>query len=187
MGIIGLIIGAVFAVASIAQYHVELDTAANQIGTIVGNMRSLYSGQNAINAPKIDFGTLTLVQQGVFPAEMLNPALPKSGIPAAGTVANHTWSQNTPNGSVQIQVNDPTPGQFAVRFLQVPSDVCADLLVRNSQPGPETGLMQLKVNNTAVGIANDTSKPLPMTPLSAAAACPTGETYTIDWYYTLGS
>ena len=99
---------------------------------IVGNMRSLYSGQNAsARTDYVAFPGAVFVQQGVFPAEMLVSAA-QAHIPAAGTIANNPWDQSQPGGSAQVSVMAAavagTPWQFIVRYYKIPADVCADLL-----------------------------------------------------------
>jgi len=187
--IIGTIVFSVFAAASAVRYRNQVNQGLAEISIIVSNMRSLYAGQNistAANANTITFAkaTPTLVQQMIFPAEMLTPPLPTTGIPVANTVANNPWA---PGGSAQIQLVAANPVQFTLRFLSIPANVCVDLIVRNSLPGADTGLMQIKVNNKVVGITGNVVTPLPIDPNVAASTCPTGATYTIDWYYTLGS
>jgi prepilin-type N-terminal cleavage/methylation domain-containing protein len=181
LGIIGIVIAAIFAAASVAQYRIQLNQGVDEISLITGNMRSLYASQNASAVGSQSFAVVTpiLIQQSVFPQEMLTTA-------GATTVADNPWDQTAPGGSAQIQIvaaAGGTPSQFAVRYLNIPADVCADLLVRNSLPSAApglSGLQQIQVNGTAVA-------PLPISPIAAATACPEGATYTIDWYYTLGS
>ncbi len=198
MVVIGIVIAAAFLTASAVHYRNQLNQAIDEIGAIVVNMRALYAGQNASAVAYKDFPTATptLIQQLVFPAEMLVPSLPASGIPAAGTVANNLMDQGLGGGTALVAlcpvgsacaVGGFNVAQFAVRYVNLTPETCTDLIVRNSTPGPDTGLLQIKVNGAVVGTANNGATPLPIDAVSAASACFRGGTYTVDWFYTLGS
>lgn len=176
IGVIGVITACIFAAASTAQYRARLNQGVDEINLIVGNMRSLYAGQNASAAAAIALNSATnegtFVSQGVFPKEMLRQT--------NTSLADNPWNQTVVAGSAQVGV--VTGGQFIVSYQNIPYDVCADLLVRNSTPGTDTGLVQI-----TVGASTFTGTALPISPVQAAQVCVSGSTYTINWYYTLGS
>lgn len=194
----GIVIGGIFAAASTVQYRVRLNQAIDEINQIVANTRALYAGQNELAAATAQYSqgynlSTQLSAQGVFPKEMLRPS--------NNVAADHPWDSTTGGassqvGSAQVSLVQPpsTPGasplEFTVRFVLIPPDVCADLLVRNSQPGTDTGLVKIVVTGATTTGFSASLNQLPINPLQAAAVCVVGvagTTYTIDWYYNLGS
>lgn len=205
MVIIGSIVGVLFAAGSTASHKVSINQATDELGQISQNMRNLYAGRttsyaalgplNATAADK-DFTkfTPTYVQQNVFPPEMLSPGAAPGTVPCNGTVANNAFGG--PAGTcgaaavgtalIALAGSATTQVQYVIRYKGLSANDCADLLVRNSLPGRETGLAQIIVNNNNVpaGIAYNTTTPLPLTSIAATNAC-NSTTNIIDWYYNL--
>jgi prepilin-type N-terminal cleavage/methylation domain-containing protein len=176
--VISSIIGGIFAVISSIHYRQKINQGSEAIGTIVTNMRALYAGQN-LGALTVQNFSSALEQQfsnpntAVFPADM-------ACVIGGATYSCNPWDRTTVNGSAQISIVAGTPRQFILRYAGITAEVCADLLVRNSAPGADTGLQQI-----VVGATNYSGAQLPVTPANAASACPVGATYTIDWYFKL--
>src|SRR6185312_13960167 len=110
LAMVGLIIGAVFAAASVVHYRVNLNQASDELNMIASNIRSLYAGQDVsfanlnsnpsgnnrpLNAPPsasdFTFYTPIFVQQGAFPIEMLSPRPAAGRNPCLGAAASNPW------------------------------------------------------------------------------------------------
>jgi type II secretory pathway pseudopilin PulG len=202
MGVVGAIVGALFAAAGMTQHKVYINQASDELNLIGGNMHNLYAGRNtsyaALGSPPATAGaanfsslTPTYIQQGIFPVEMLSPGPATDTAPCAGTIANNPLSTTAGScggagtGSAQVALAGTASSgvQFVVRYTNIDADSCADLLVRNSLPGHETGLTQIIVSS-GITYTNSAGQ-LPVTSIAASAACPRGATYSIDWYYNL--
>lgn len=203
LGVIGAITGGIFAAGSAAHHRLALNTGSDQLNLSAINLRALYAAQNVSftnlappSSPNFAAYNDTFVQKGVFPLDMLSPR-PASGIAIpSGTVANHLWNQNTSGGSVQASLvgTAGNPVQFVIRYLNLPADVCAEFVTRNSLPGRETGLTEVDVNSAPVGRADKrTYQPasaalvMPIPAINASNACGASGAVTVDWYYNLGS
>lgn len=154
LGILLLVFAGVFGVAQVARNRADINVATNQILQIISNMRDLYTSRNiaAVSVGAPDMGGL--VQSGVFPVDMLDTQPKKGELPSAAAHVHHAWSP-TGDHSVLItniqKVNNPPPGGlvFSLQFLDVPSDVCIELVDNNSTPGPETGLTEIIINRVS--------------------------------------
>ncbi len=180
LGIMGIVLAAIFTAATSARYRVAVNQGADEVGVIVDSMRSLYASRNTSALPAQAFSAAfeqTLVQERVFPPEMV-----------AGVVANNPWDATTANGSAQISIvaaGATTPTQFILRYVNLPADVCADLLMRTSMP--DLGLNQIQITGGGTVTYTSAANKLPVSAIDAAAACRGGAAYVIDWYFKLGS
>jgi prepilin-type N-terminal cleavage/methylation domain-containing protein len=205
--IIAVIIGAIMAAASTVYYRLRLNRGMDELGQIVNNMHSLYQAQNisyaALNPPAtVNFTTYTstLIQEGIFPSDMLSPVQTPGTPPCAGTVASNPWSSATgtcggsTTGTVLLSLvgSSGKPVQFVVRFTGVPLSSCADLIIRTSQPGVDStsgltlpgsnGLSQICIGSTCYSGAN-----LPLSGANANTMCSGAGPFSVDWYYNLGN
>ena len=156
-----------------------VNQTADQLGIIVSNLRSLYSGQ-ALPSASIAAATATptFITQNVFPNEMVS-----------GTNVINVWKGAV---TVGVVVAGNTATQFDVQYQNIPLDTCVQILTQNSQPGRDTGLVQVKLTDstsaTQTFVTDATTHDLPIAPLTASAAC-SGHTppFTIDWFYVIGN
>jgi len=153
LGIVGLILGAIWVAAASVYDNLRVTTTSNQLLQIVQSIRSMHATQNTID-PAID--AVLVAKAGGMPSDMVTRS-------AAGAVTNvrDVWA-----GDVEIDPYMYTVANdsFAVTFSAVPQGACSDLLVRNTGAGRDSGL---------VGAGNAASKttPFPMTLTQAVAAC----------------
>jgi hypothetical protein len=194
VGIIGGVLAALFATASIARYRLNINQGSDELQLTLNNVRNLYAGRNvafnALNAARPlnpaptpgDFGFYNplMLQAQVFPREMI-----------ANGVANNVWNPSNAGGTAQVALAYPNannPVQIVVRYTNLPTEVCTDLLMRNSMPGNQTGLTRIAINAPAAVYIQDpvtNTQQLPVTAVNAAAACDGAANYTIDWYYNI--
>jgi prepilin-type N-terminal cleavage/methylation domain-containing protein len=133
LGVIGVILGAIWVAASTVNNNQRVTKATQQIITIVNNIRALESSRSTFSSslgPMTDI-TAMMVNAGVFPADMIN---------------NNGTSFNPWGGSVIINVIPNSPGanlsQFEVLYYppaggNIP---CANLLTKTTGPGQDSGL-----------------------------------------------
>ncbi len=203
MGIAAAVIVAIWTASAAVQFNLEVDNASDDLNQIVINVRALYAAQNTSALPipgAPDFSgpptQTTLIGDNIFPTSMLKQSV------TPPTEAYNPWSE-TPGGTAMVALSKtatfPTLPQFVVRFTNIPAAACAALLVRDSLPGNATGLTQINITATPSGLGPPPvavsfifNPPallgLPITPIIATdTACPGTGTFTIDWYYNLGS
>lgn len=191
LGILLLVFAGVFGLAQVARNRADINVASNQILQIISNMRDLYASRNIAAVPEGAPDMAVLVQSGVFPVDMLDIQPKKGALPAANARVHHAWSP-TGDHSVQItsiqRVLNPPPGGlvFTLQFLNVPSDVCIELVDNNATPGPETGLTQITINGADFKATDDK---LPPPKKEMVSACVNGvsgnRVATITWSFEL--
>ncbi len=130
LGIVGLILGAIWVAAAAVYSNMRVQTANKQLITIVQNVRSLYASSTTMDGAQM----ADLVRAGVFPSDT-NPNV------AAGTAKNG-WG-----GDIRV-AQVPAGGQcgllgscFTVSFAGLPQDACIKMGVGNSGQGRDAGLV----------------------------------------------
>lgn len=204
LGVIGLIVGAVWVVGSKVQRSTEITAAGDQLQIIVDNVRGLYLNQRQMtvdNTQAIVNGaacgaanfTSRLSCLGVFPADI-------TGGP--GNPAFHTWDQATAGGSVvvtprDINLNIAAAESFGVQFLNLPVDVCTEMASRYTTPDQAYNLKAVvffaagggvqTVYATPSGVPDwtlgNTRPTLPVPPPQAVTECETAS--AVEWIYGL--
>lgn len=150
LGIMGLILGAIWVAAASVYSNQRINTTSRQILEMVASIRSLYATSSSL-----DVGTteLLLAQAGAIPKDLMKDP---NGIPLDGDITN-VW-----NGKVTV-VPDNAGGiartGFLVTFAGVPSEACSSILVRFAGQGRDAGLFSISGNGAAqttfpVSVAN---------------------------------
>ncbi len=198
LGVVGIVLGAIFVAASSARKHVYTNQATDELNMIANNLRNFYSSQAAGNVATSAWAAATpnMIQSGIFPAEMLSPQPDPGVAPCAGTVANNPWSLvggtcgGAALGSAQIQIlaaGGATRAQFVIRYTNVPEDQCVGLIMTNSDTSAQFGLTSITITGGGgpiiYSVAGGT---LPVSAANANAACTTAAAVTIDWSYNTG-
>ena len=223
IGLTGFIIGAVWLASGSVGSRLRLNQAIAQLTQINSNMFALYAGQNVAGltpadsapisqppfSPPADFcaQTAILAQKGVFPAEMIDPRYspPSYHINNPWNLLGPGWDCSGVLGSVGVSLAKSPGGTgpvlFGVRYIGVPQNVCAQLLMATSMPGVDTRLLLMDVTSTATSIQTTSYKVgggpcslggtcgLPISASDANTGCGSLATATIviDWYYQLGA
>jgi prepilin-type N-terminal cleavage/methylation domain-containing protein len=131
LGVIGLILGAIWVAASSAYRNLKITNAPKQIMIIVQNVRSLYASQPGFAASDIDtYMTGPMISAGVFPSDLV-----------VGSNAVDAWG-----GGVNVWVEDPN--NFWVVYTALPPSDCIALAsaVMASSSGSELVCTQQGVN-----------------------------------------
>jgi len=111
LGIVGIILGAVWVAAKSVFDANKADQAAQDITTIASNMRSTYLSANVFTMSGNQ--TPAMISAGIVPSDLITPS-------GAAYPAMNAW-----NGEVRITLQ---PGgntrQFRVSFFNTPQDAC---------------------------------------------------------------
>ncbi|MDX2027609.1 MAG: prepilin-type N-terminal cleavage/methylation domain-containing protein [Alphaproteobacteria bacterium] len=203
---LGVVLTGVAIGSSMAWQRLQTNQASDELAIIVDNMRAAYNGTNASyspigGVPSPDFNQNNdYVRKGVFPAEMLSPRPLSGALPGTTTVANHPWAQDPVYGTARVdQVGTVgAPLQLVVRYAKLNQQQCADMIMRNSMPGGETGLIKVVITSSNSGVSKTCTNTaevgclLPIAPSDADDRC--GDVwggaddpgpFDVDWYYTL--
>lgn len=131
LGIVGLILGAIWVAAGAVYSNLRVETANKQLMSVVQNVRSLYSSSTQMDA----IAAGDLVRAGVFPPDTNPNAATGNGTNGWGgaiTVAR---------GAAAAGTFCPTAGDcFMVGFAGVPMDACIKMAVGNAGQGRDSGL-----------------------------------------------
>jgi prepilin-type N-terminal cleavage/methylation domain-containing protein len=142
LGIIGLILGAIWVAAAAVYNNMRVSTANTELLQIAQAVRSMYATQTIVdqNADMSFAGTgaqgnKTYMLAGVFPSNALD-----AGDPQASARTVNPWS-----GPIVIQAaSSPTAGgtndSFAVTFDAIPSQGCIDILSSATGTGRDPGM-----------------------------------------------
>ena len=120
LGIIGLILGAIWVAASKVYQSNRVDTAVKEAAAISSSYRSLYNTHGVDTGDGTDI-TCTGVNSGFFPTDMLLPNTTCAGGNPA-TYPQHPW-----NSYVLITSYQTTWQGFAVAFYNLPQTACNSL------------------------------------------------------------
>jgi prepilin-type N-terminal cleavage/methylation domain-containing protein len=215
--VFAVIVGVIWSAVAPLGTRARVNQATDQLNKTVNNAFAYYAGQNTsydnlvmvrglnaapTNSPPAGSPTGTdfcyytpmLAAQKVFPPEMLAAGGPP-------WIANHPWATannscggGTAVGTAQAALASSagaSPVLLVIRYTNLPTtgsnNVCAQLLMINSLPGPDTRLVQISIMWGANPATNYTGTQLPFSAALANAACTGAGILTIDWYYQLGS
>ena len=138
LGIVGLILGAVWVAAAAVYDNMRIKRTNEAILSAAQGFRSLYASANATGVATGTNMTANLVAAGVVPQDMVN-----------GNNGMNPWSAVA--GTFTISAIDiaGTQDGFQLNFYNLPQKACVNLLVSNSQNAQGTGLALVGV--TAAG------------------------------------
>lgn len=147
LGIMGLILGAIWSAASAVYKNQHINTTSAQILQIVNGVRSLYS-------------TRTIVESSVTAAVLKSAGSVPSDMETNGIYVKNVWG-----GNVEIFGNDTT--YFSIRYYGLPDDVCAKLLVGLTGVNRYSGLILVDTG----GGSSINSASFPVTVTTAVSMC----------------
>lgn len=198
LAVIGAAVAGIWVAAGSVQRSVQLTTLGEQLHQIVDNVRGLYTNQrgmfvdntqaqvNGAACGAANFNS-RLSCLGVYPTDMT------AGGP--GGDAFHAWDQTLAGGSVLVLPRDinynvigvaPGPDSFGVQLLNLPQDICTEMVVRHSTPDQKYDLKAVLFYDGGGALTDDyvtASNPpdwtlggtrtdqLPVNPTQAVAAC----------------
>jgi len=153
LGIMGLILGAIWVAAASVYDNLRVSTTSNQLIQIAQSIRSMHATQSTVDS---NITALLVAKAGGVPADMLT----KDSSGAISAVRD-VWSGDLTIAATTYTVNYDS---FAVTFAAVPQGACSNLLMRNTGSGRDTGLV-------GAGNTVSTTTSLPLTLTEAVAAC----------------
>ena len=164
LGIVGLILGAIWVAAAAVYNNLRVTTTSNQLLQIVQSIRSMHATQQTVDSA---INALLVAKAGGIPKDMLD-------VPTNPTTVTDVWAGAvTIAAATSVVAND----SFSVAFSRVPQGPCADLLVRNTGSGRDSGL--IGAGNAA---SNSTTFPLGLS--TAVTACGVTTTSGNDVVFT---
>jgi len=136
LGIVGLILGAIWVAAAAVYNNLRVSTASGQLLQIAQNIRSIHATQQTIDSTISghDDGAVPMAKAGAIPREMVDD------LTAASPQVRNVW-----NGQVEItatSIGGVANIGFIVVFDDVPRSACVDLLVRTTGANRDSGLYQ---------------------------------------------
>ncbi|NTU76215.1 MAG: prepilin-type N-terminal cleavage/methylation domain-containing protein [Alphaproteobacteria bacterium] len=171
LGIVGIVLGAIWLAASVVWKNYQVYSAKNQILAVVQKTRDYY-GPSAGHVPAGPAEiTATLIGLRILPLEMLqDPG-------AAVTVANHALSSEV-GGAFRVYSVDASGRRLRVQLRALEPDSCMQLLMNFPVLTPEVGVILIgtALGSTPVNLANvaDPSTigvPLPLQLPTVQALC----------------
>lgn len=139
LGIIGLILGAIWAAASAVYNNLRTSRAQQEILTVAQNIRAMYATQSTVDA---NATTDTYINAGVFPSDATVE------VPGGSKSTKNPWG-----GKFDVvpgpSFNDNTT--FSVVMEGIPINACITLSTSTTGTGRDSGLVSLKVNDSDVG------------------------------------
>jgi type II secretory pathway pseudopilin PulG len=155
LGIVGLILGAIWVAAGSVYSNMRVNTTSSQIIQMVSGIRSLYAGSTLVDFPASS--QLNLAKAGAIPKDLVdNPTTPTTVTDVWG--GNITISPNNAGGAAR--------SGFSITMSLVPQDACVGLLVRLTGQGRDAGLYSAN---------GQTSFPVSMTTALTNCTSPEGD------------
>lgn len=164
LGIIGLILGAIWVAASSVYSNQKVGKANTQMLAISQGIRSLYATSSTTGVADGTDLTGSLCTAGVFPTDsIVNCATPS---------VNDPWSGATTVTATSVTGNNAGDG-FKIQMANVPTAGCIALLSQVGGTGRDSGLFFLSAGGAApaytVGTGGTAATGIPMFVSSATA------------------
>jgi hypothetical protein len=130
LGIVGLIVGGIWAAAASAYENMRLEDASKGLLSLVQGVRNAYA-----NNPSgtIDVTVDTLASMGVIPTDMLSTS-------GGNTTILHPWSGAVTTADASATAGVPA---FALTYTGVKTDSCNNFATRVGNTGRGSGLMRI--------------------------------------------
>lgn len=163
LGIIGLILGAIWVAAASVYSNMRVSKAQGQILTIVQNIRSLYATSTLTNETAFAEMTATVRAAGVFPSDMLS-----------GTATQSPWAT-----AVQVYNETRTVAgdAFSIVYNDIPTAACISLVTSLSGNGRDPGLFHVGyAAGASTAALSATTLPVSAGTAAGNTACGSGAT-----------
>lgn len=157
LGIIGLILGAIWAAASAVYNNLRTSRAQQEILTVAQNIRAMYATQSTVDSAAT---TDTYISAGVFPSDATVET-------SSGKSVKNPWGGNFDI----IASSSDNYTSFIVTMEGVPVNACITLATSTTGTGRDSGLVDLSVDDSSIGsLAGGT---FPVGAKAAADSCTT--------------
>jgi len=135
LGIVGLILGAIWVAAAAVYNNLRVSTTSNQMLQLVQNVRSMHATQQTMDTALAGTpGAITMAQAGAIPKDMVDDPINPAAVRDVWN-GDVTFDAATSNGGV---LGD----SFTITLPNVPRGACTDILVRNTGAGRDSGLLR---------------------------------------------
>ncbi|HEU0117109.1 MAG TPA: type 4 pilus major pilin [Alphaproteobacteria bacterium] len=165
LGIIGLILGAIWIAASAVYNNLRVSKATTELLQMAQSVRALYATTATTGDAAGTDETQNYCKAAIFPSDMVtNPCA------AAAPFATDPWAGAvTMTSQTAANVGDA----FGIEFSSVPQGACISLLTRNTGAGRDAGLWYANATAAAVGAAafGAAASTFPISATTAATAC----------------
>ncbi len=166
LGIIGLILGAIWVASAAVYNNMRIQTANTQLLQITQAVRAMYATSQTVDSGAdmtSGGGNLTYIRAGIFPTSALD-----TGVPSSAGAAYNPW-----NGKILISHADHSIAKdsFIVAFDAIPSQACINLLTASTGQGRDPGMFGAEGQAAGSSLSASPSTTLtPGTPLAASVA-----------------
>jgi prepilin-type N-terminal cleavage/methylation domain-containing protein len=169
LGIVGLILGAIWIATSTVYANVRLSHAEREIVATTQAIRTFYSTQAVIDSANSIDETQSFASAGAFPYD-------------TAVLSGTTWAVNGPWPDSQIYVftaqDVAKADSFVINYVNIPTSACIQLLLRTAGSSP--GLIYVNATNTTAqinpGALGGSPIAIPVTAAGAEGACSGGNT-----------
>lgn len=167
LGIIGLILGAIWVAAGAVYQNLRVSKAQTELLQITQAIRTLYATQTVVDSVAAQNLTTSLIAAKVFPSDSVN-----------GNTVNGPWGGSTIN--VISQTGSLVGDSFSVEFDNIPQSACIALLTSATGSGRDQGLLGVAFTASAAAptILNSA---MPVSVATAATNC-TPATVPALWF-----
>lgn len=163
LGIVGLIVGGIWAAASSAYNNMRLQSAASQVLVIAQNARNMYANNPGDSAAVT---TQNAIELGLLPQNMVTNA----------TTARSPW------GNTVTVARGASESFMTITYSAVPQNACVGLLTRLSGTGSNSGIRTIQAGTSTV--YNVEGGDLNINATDASGACGTAVNNIIVTVYT---
>ncbi|MDR3449937.1 MAG: type 4 pilus major pilin [Alphaproteobacteria bacterium] len=180
LGIIGLILGAIWVAASKVYANQKVGKATTQMINVVQGIRSLYSTSSVTGLADTTDMTFAICSASVFPSDTIPST--GCGTSAAPATISNPWNGATTIASTSVAVA-ATGDAFMIKMAGVPTTGCTALMTSLGGIGRDPGLIYLGV--PAYAVASATAFPVTLATATAAAQCTSAATVTLSAVFKL--
>ena len=177
LGIVGLILGAIWVAASSVYANQKAAKTNTSILTVVQAVRSLYSTSSTLGDAAGTDETGAFINAGVFPSDLIS-----------GANVYTPWGSTT-SIMVTSQKISTDGDAFMVELNKIPTAGCINLITSITGSGRDPGLLYANATTAAKGAATVTltsgSLALPVTASAANAACAAAAAVSIQFGFKL--
>ena len=171
LGIIGLILGAIWVAAGAVYQNLRVSKAQTELLQITQAIRTLYATQTVVDTAAAVNLTSSLIAAKVFPSDAVLNA----------TTVNGPWGGSTMNIYSQTDPAGVTGDSFSVEFDNIPVSACIALATGATGSGRDQGLIGVANQNDTIG-----NNVFPINVVAATQQCQEGTpTSTISFTFTL--
>jgi len=170
LGIIGLILGAVWAAASSVYLNMRVSTTSQQLLQIAQGVKSLYATTSDMGAA----GAVTnaaLAAAGAIPSDLVKV-----------TAGVYSINNNAFGGAITVTNVDAT--NYTVEFAGVPKQACAKMLVSNAGTANTSGIDGWNAGAASPAAKNATAS---ATVTAANTACADATSNFVKFWFKIGN